>query len=504
MSKHEAALKIENDDLRSQLQQSLRIIENRDDQIEYLSEQLRRLKRQMFSSKSERVADWSDEQLQFNEIEGLAAESGKSDTAKEEINSTRKKPGKQSKPLSDDLPIEEVVIDLPESEKVCSEHGCELEQIGFTETKKLKTVPAKIWVVNEKRPKYCCPECDESPIKQAKSQSILPGTIATAELLAFIVFAKFFQGLPLYRLEELFKLNGVDLSRGRMASWLITLSQKLIPIQNLLIEKMQESGYMQIDQTRVQVLKEPGRKATSPSAMWCRGSPEKNIVIFHYNPSQSGYVAKELTEGFSGTLQSDAHKAFDQVDVNLQLGCMMHVRRKFYDALKGPKKGQGRAKTAIQMIKQIYEWEALFKEQNLTPEDRANARGLKVVPLYRELKSFCEKNDGKVPPSTDLAKAIKYTLGQYDRLEACLKDGRYEIDNGWCERAIRKFAIGRNNWLFSDSVDGAEASALFYSLAITAKLNGINPYDALVDVFKALPAAETIDDFEKLAGKLTS
>ena len=145
---------------------------------------------------------------------------------------------------------------------------------------------------------------------QARSNSILPGTIATPELLSFIIFSKYFQALPLYRLEELFKLNGIDLKRGTMARWLVRVKEQLMPIYNLLQDKAFESGYMCIDATHVQVLKEPGRKAETKSFMWARGSPERGIVLFDYDPSGGGQVAKSLMMGFSGALQADAHRGY--------------------------------------------------------------------------------------------------------------------------------------------------------------------------------------------------
>ena len=120
-------------------------------------------------------------------------------------------------------------------------------------------------------------------------------------------------------------------------------------------------------------------------------------------------------------------------------------------------------------------------------------------PLFESLKLFCEQTKDKVPPLSLIGQAIHYCINQYDRLLNCLEDGRYEIDNGWCERAIRKFGIGRNNWLFSTSVDGADASATLYSLVVTAKLNGKDPFEAMTQVFEALPRAETVDDFEAIA-----
>jgi len=285
------------------------------------------LKRTQFGKKSERVEN-IEEQLLFNEIEKEAATPVPPET--ETITYTRKKGRGKKKPFPDNLPREEKILDLKDEEKVCPNDGSILKEMGEEVTEKLKTVPARMWVVVERKKKYACPTCEGC--HQPKTNSILPGTIATAELLSFIIFSKFFQGLPLYRLEELFEMYEIVLSRGTMARWLIKLKEKLIPIYNLLEEKAFESGYMAIDATHVQVLKEPGRTPETKSFMWARGSPEKGIVLFDYDPSGGGAVAKKLMTGFKGALQADAHRGYEVLDKNdlLLLGCMMHSRRRFH------------------------------------------------------------------------------------------------------------------------------------------------------------------------------
>lgn len=467
------------------------------DEVGRLNDIINKLKRQAFGTKSERVEDLDPRQLVFNELE-VESKNPEPPTASENISYTRKKPGRKSKPLPEELFREEVEIDIEDQDKVCPHDGTELKFIGFDEVEKLCTSPARSWVRVEKKKKYACP-CCKTHMARAESNSILPGTIASPELLSFIIFSKFFQALPLYRLEELYQLQGIDLSRGRMASWMIDVSRKLIPVYNVLQEMAESTGYMQIDQTGVQVLREKGRRPESRSAMWVRGSPELGIALFEYDPSNAGYVANRILADYSQTVQSDAHGAFDQIDVGLQLGCMMHVRRRFFDAYEASKKGQGKAKEAIRIIKDIYQHEAAYKKQSLSAEDRHQARQVEVRPLFESLKLFCEQTKDKVPPLSLIGQAIHYCINQYDWLLNCLEDGRYEIDNGWCERAIRKFGIGRNNWLFSTSVDGADASATLYSLVVTAKLNGKDPFEAMTQVFEALPRAETVDDFEAIA-----
>ena len=225
----------------------------------------------------------------------------------ESIRYDRKKGRGVKKPFPAHLEREERIIYLAENEKICPHDGTRLVEIGEEASEKLKAISAQYSVLVLIKKKYACP-CCENYLVQAKS--ILPGTTATPELLSFIIFSKLFQGLPLYRLEEVFKLNGIGLKRGTMARWLIQVKDELMPIYNLLQDKAFDSRYMAIDATGVQVLKEAGRKAQTKSSMWVRGSPELGIVLFDYDSSGGGRVAKSLMAGFEGALQSDAHSGY--------------------------------------------------------------------------------------------------------------------------------------------------------------------------------------------------
>ena len=478
----------------TQLREELSILRQQNVALKHI---IALLKKDKYGAKSERI-DLPQDQLLFNELEIEATPEAPEQT--ELIPGyTRKKKGRGTrKPFPKNLPREEVIIDLPDSEKICPHDGTVLKPIGEEVTEKLKAVPAQLSVVVEKKIKYACPTCSEH-MTQAKSNSILPGTIATVELIAFLIFSKFFQGLPLYRIEELFKMNSVDLKRGTMASWLIRVAEKLQPVWNILEEWAQASGYVGIDATSVQVLKEEGRKPETKSFMWARGSPELGIVLFDYNVSGAGRVAKQLITGYSGALQADAHRGYDQLSDVLRLGCMMHSRRRFYEAYLAAKKSPGLAQDAMSLIKKLYRFEELYKEQALSPAQRFEMRELQVRPHLEKIKKWCSDHRRKLLPGGPLGIAINYYLDEYDHLTAFLKEGRFEIDNGWIERAIRKFAIGRNNWLFCDSVDGAKASSLFYSLVITAKLNDKNPFEVMVEILNQITSAESIDDYERLA-----
>lgn len=460
---------------------------------------IKKLRHQIYGSQSEKVTTAESEQYIFNEIEKEADINQPVQT--QLIDGYSRKKGKSArKAFPDSLEREEVIIDLPDAEKICPYDQSFLKEIGFEITEKLKTYPARAVVLVEKKKKYACPCCDKH-LAQAITVAILPKTIATPELLSFLIFSKFFQGLPLYRVEELFKLQGIELSRGRMASWLIQVSEKLQPIWNILEERALASGYMTIDATHVQVLKEEGRTAETKSFMWARGSPEKGIVLFDYDISGGGHVAKKLMQGFEGILQGDAHRGYNALDRKslLLIGCMSHARRRFHQAWLEAKKQPGLAENTIKMFKRLYKFEEAYKLQNLSSQERFAARELEVKPYLEKIRSWCEERRSSVLKSSPLGNAINYFINEYAELSGFLKDGRTEIDNNWMERAIRKFGIGRNNWLFCDTVAGANASSLLYSLVITAKLNNKDPFKVMCEIFYEVPKAKTVDDYERLA-----
>jgi transposase len=285
-------------------------------------------------------------------------------------------------------------------------------------------------------------------------------------------------GIPLYRQEAIFKRIGMILGRGTMARWLIEVSKQLIPLYNLLQEKLLAGDYVHMDETPVQVLKEEGKKATSKSYMWVRysgiGPP---IVLYDYSPTRSGQVPLELLEGFSGYLQVDAYDGYSEVcKVNklIRLGCMDHARRKFTDAFK-TSGSREIGKRALVYFKLLYKIEEDIK--NRTPEEKKKIRQEKSKSILAEMKEWIESKRAKVPPQSVGGKAISYFINEYNSLIQYLEDGRLNISNAPVENKIRPFAIGRKNWLFSASVEGAQASAMFYSLIETAKANNADPFD---------------------------
>ena len=388
--------------------------------------------------------------------------------------------------------------DLPSDQKFCAEHGKRLKEIKSEVKEFLVTRPPEVKVREVHTKRYTCTCCDKPPVEE-KSKSIIPGSIATEETLAFIIFSKYFQHLPLYRLEDLYKLYDIELSRSVMASWVVNIGSRLTPLYNVLEERMLGSGYIGIDETRVQVLREAGRKATTNSSMWVRGSEELGIALFDYDVSKGAPAVNRLLRGYKGVIQADEHSSCDKIEkeVSLRLGCMMHARRRFIKARDATEVPSPLALEGVAFFKKLYDLEKTYK--TLSYKERYEARLKEELPILEKYKAWLLENKDRVPPKGALGEAINYSLNYWDHLTNYLKDGRYELDNGFVERQIKQFALGRKNWLFSTSEAGADASSILYSILVTIKLNKKDPYETLVTIFKRLPNITTPEDWDALA-----
>lgn len=428
---------------------------------------------------------------------------------------SRKKSGR--KPLPDSLPREEVIHDIPEEEKVCA-CGCQLTRIGEETSEQLHVERPKFKVIVNVRPKYACKQCEGTADENSPAvkiapvpPQIIPKSFATAALLAYIIIAKFIDALPLYRQENQFSRLGIDLSRATMANWMIRVADRCQPLMPLLRQEIRSGPLINADETTLQVMNEPGRKNTTKSYTWIfRGGTEENpAVIFEYHPTRAGKVARDFLEGYKGYVQSDGfsgYNALDEIDGITLCGCWAHARRKFVDVVKADKaskkSGQMRvADIALGHIKQLY---AIEKEaKGLTVEERFQLRQEKAKPVLDNLGLWLRETYPKTPPKGELGKAIYYSLQQWQRLNVYLEDGRLRPDNNLAENAIRPFVIGRKNWLFSGSPEGAHASATLYSLVETAKLNKLEPYKYMRYLLEKIPVANDENVKELLPTRVT-
>jgi len=471
-----------------------------------LLEQIRHLRAQLFGRKSEKIQGGPQTLPLFD-----MPEPAEEDEAEEKVHvpaHNRRKRGR--KPLPENLPRIERIHDIDDADKICA-CGCELSRIGEEISEQLDIIPAKIQVIRHIRPKYACRNCegvdDDGPtVKIAPVPlRIIPRSIATPGLLAHILTAKFVDHTPFYRQEKQFDRLGVELSRTSMCSWAMQVALASQPLLNLLIDEVLSGFLIQADETTLQVLLEPGRDPTTKSYMWIfrRGDPDRPVLIYQYHPTRGGDVAKAFLCDFEGCVQTDGYSGYNFLDYDEKIrhiGCWAHARRKFMDVIKaqGKKRKSGSGGKALSYIRKLYRIEKEARENDLSSDELYQIRQKDSKLILDDFKQWLLKTSLRTPPKGLLGKAVAYTLNQWDRLVGYLEDGRLPIDNNMAENAVRPFVVGRKNWLFSGTPEGAEASALLYSLIETAKANKLEPYAYLRFIFEKLPLAETLQDYEDL------
>lgn len=490
------------------------LVQSKDQKIAALEEELRLALHKRFAASSEKASP--DQFNLFNEAEQIEAEAAAATPIADEPTTTvpeheRKTRGR--KPLPDHLPRTRIEHDIPEADKTCA-CGCQKTRIGEATSEQLEIIPEQIQVLQHVRFKYACRSCegvdDDGPtvVTAAMPPQPIPKSNASPGLLAYIGVAKFVDGMPLYRLEPRFKRIGVEIPRNTLSGWMIKCGELIVPLINLMQDRLLDHDIIQMDETTVQVLKESDRAAQSKSYMWVRrgGPPDKPVILFDYDQTRSGSVPLRLLADWRGTLQTDGYEGYAAVarrDGVIHVGCLAHARRKFDEALKAQaKKGRGGlAKQGFDFIQRLYRVEREARERELDASRRKALRDEKAKPIWDEMRVWLNQAQNQVPPRSLTGKALGYLDKQWPRLIACLADGRIEVDNNLCENAIRPFVMGRKAWLFSDTVAGADSSARIYSLIETAKANGLEPYGYLARVFAELPAAIAAQD-DKAIGKL--
>jgi len=483
------------------------------EQIAQLEEWVRLLRGQRFGRSSEKVSP--DQLGLFNEAEQTAeavAREPEDEPAVVSVPAHERRAGGR-RPLPDWMERVEVRHDLPEAEKVCAADGTALVEIGREIREQLEVIPQQVFVRRHVRPKYACPKCHDGVKIAPLPPQPIPRSVASPSLLASIAVAKYADGLPLYRQEAMLVRGGVDLSRATLAHWMVALGPLVQPLVNLIREQILDSGYVQADETTFPVLKESGKAASSPGYLWvllggARASPGPGVV-FEYAPSRSGAVARALLEDFEGTLQTDGFAGYDELGARAgvrHLGCFAHARRGFVEALRGQGKSPGRsgshgpkvsvAAQGLAQIRSLYAIERTIGDAS--PEERLRVRQEQARPLLEKLRAWLDVSRDRVPPQSLTGKALGYLDRQWPKLVRYVEDGRAEIDTNQVENAIRPFVIGRKNWLFADTVRGAQASANLYSLIETAKRAGLEPFAYLRHVFAELPGATTLAEIEQL------
>lgn len=465
--------------------------------IDQLTEQIRLMNQRQYGRKTEQKSSLY-EQLQldiaFNETEVTADGETESEPEIEKVVVRKRPKGKKEDSLKKIINRREEYITLSETElkEKYGEKGW--KRLPDQIVTKLEHIPACFEVVTYHIAVYA-PKRDDSEqsiIRAPKPAELWEGSIVTPPLLSSIMTAKYLNAMPLYRQEQMYKANDVNISRRTMAYWIIRSYERYLKyFYQAMKEQMMKQTILHADETPFEVSKD-GRSAGSKSYMWvyCSGEEDglSKIVLYDYCHTRGAENAQRFLKDYSGTLITDGYQVYhklanDEPDRFVVAGCWVHTKRKFTEILKSAGKSKSSSYTIVskaeKRIQKIYHEDNKLKELN--PEERTKARQEKIKPLVDEFFTYIKTIDNTniLTKESATGKAITYALNQEEFLRVFLKDGRLPMDNNEAERKIRGFTIGRKNWVMIDTKSGAEASAAIYSIVETAKANNLKIYDYL-------------------------
>ncbi len=420
----------------------------------------------------------------------------------------KRKPKKSLKEKFKDLPVKEIEIPLSPEEQFCENCGSPLEKVGRVyDRQELIYIPATVMVVKYYHTTYRCPACTEGMTEGVdhyfKSSrvppALIPGSYSSESLVSWCIYQKYKMALPLYRMEQDWSEFGVELSRTTMANWVIYCSEHYFkPLYDYFHRELLKREFLMADETRVQVLREPERRAQSQSFMWLVRSGEDDlppIILYDYTKTRARYNIMNFLEGYEGGyLMVDGYQGYNSLPNLKRCGCWAHVRRAFYDAI--PKGSQHDisepAVQAVNYCDQLFLHERHCKEKNYSSKQRKAYRDRKSKPV---IDAFFAWLDRQIPmKNSRFDKAVGYAQNQKKYLYTYLEDGRCSLSNNLSENAIRPFTVGRKNWLFAATPEGAGASAICYSMVEMAKAHGLSIYRYLNYVLSKRPDKNMLDE----------
>ena len=445
-----------------------------------LQHQLKDLLRNRFGSKSERFVDPENPQGDLFTEDGvpLIEVTEEDETTTIPPHSRRKKQKKDTSKYPRTIEI----IPVDEADRTCH-CGCEKTIIRYEMKELYDYRPAVFSVIEQRREVVACAKGCDASIKTAPAPlHILPKIKATESLLAYIIIAKLHDRQPLYHLEKYGR--AVDISRETMARWMISLTQPMQPLFNLMKECLTDHDVASLDATMLQVLKEPGRPSSKKSYAYCfrGGQPGESVVLYAYNHESHKIFVDKFFDGFTGCIHMDADPFFELLledEKVIAVFCNAHARRYFEKVAKNAKK-QGLAHEVLRFYKQLYTVERRAKETGMSPDERYVLRQAESKPIMVEFKSFLDEHVSLVLPASPLGKAFRYAIKYWGGLSRFLEDGRLEIDNNLTEQQIKGLVMARKNFMFANSMDGAHGLCMHLSFIRTALLHKLDPYQYYV------------------------
>ena len=494
--------------LENKIQEQQAQIEELKRKLEHMNEVFANAQRTRFGQSSEQKSYvlGKDQLSLFNEAEEAQdhkAEEPTSDTVLIAAHERKKK--RSQAEMLNQLPEEEVLLEIPEEQLVCGKCGGKMKPIGKKFLRhEMQIIPKQIKLLAYYAVTYACDSCEKDTgfahITSVKPPvPLMKHSLASASTVAYIMTQKYVDGLPLARQEKIWAREGISLSRATMANWVIQCSQSwLKPLYKHMKQELLTHSVIHADETVVQVLKEEGKPATSESRMWLYASAallRHQVRIFEYQPDRSGKRPESFLRGFAGCLVTDGYAGYNQVQNVTHCGCWAHARRKWREAMpEGATVKTSKAAVGFQYCNKLFAEERKCAPNH--PKYRQEYRQNRELPLLEEYYAWL--NTVHPEKGSKLEEAVRYSLNQKQCLMAYLDHGEVPISNNLAENAIRPFTLGRKNWLFCDTPKGAEASAIVYSLVESAKANGVEPFAYLQHVLVQLPYLGKTHSHEEL------
>ena len=486
-------------------------LENIDHTLQLVLEQMADLKRHRFGRSSEKHE--AENQISFMEVDGkivffneAEAVAAGENTQEEPENVSRRKPQKKQGKREEDL--EGLPVVVVEHSMTDDELEDKFGKDGFKQLpdevyRRYSFTPAKV-EVEEHHVKVYAGKKTVEIVKAEHPECLLRGSLVSPSLEAAVMNAKYVNAVPLYRQEQEFERYGLHISRQNMANWTIQCTDRYLAVlYDYLHEKLYSYHVLQADETPVLVNKD-GRPAGSKSYMWVyrtgRMYTERQIVLYEYQKTRNASHPREFLKDFNGVCVTDGYQVYHTIEGEREdlrtAGCWSHARRRFDEAVKAlPKQKQkdSRAYLALTMIQAIYREEKQLKD--LPAGERKDRRQLSVKPMVEAYFTWVRENLPKVPPKSKTWEGFNYSLNQEKYLKVFLDDGEVPMDNNAAEQSIRGFCIGKKNWVMIDTIAGAKASAIIYSIAEAAKANNLKPYDYFEYLLTEIP--KHLDDTDR-------
>ena len=485
--------------------------ENIDHTLQLVLEQMADLKRHRFARSTEKHE--IEDQISFMEVDGKVVFFNESEAVAAEENALeepegvsrtkpKKKQGKREEDL-EGLPVVVVEHSMTDEELEDKFGKDGWKQLPDEVYRRYSFTPAKV-EVEEHHVKVYAGKKTEEIVKAEHPECLLRGSLVSPSLEAAVMNAKYVNAVPLYRQEQEFERYGLHISRQNMANWTIQCADRYLAVlYDYLHEKLYSYHVLQADETPVLVNKD-GRPAGSKSYMWVyrtgRMYTERQMVLYEYQKTRNASHPREFLKDFNGVCVTDGYQVYHTIEGEREdlriAGCWSHARRRFDEAVKAlPKQKQkdSRAYLALTMIQAIYQEEKQLKD--LPAGERKDRRQLSVKPMVEAYFTWVRENLPKVPSKSKTWEGFHYSLNQEKYLKVFLDDGEVPMDNNAAEQSIRGFCIGKKNWVMIDTIAGAKASAIIYSIAETAKTNNLKPYDYFEYLLTEIP--KHLDDTDR-------